>query len=99
VVLVVGSAHSHNSAVLARVAHENGAGAAFLVDGPDDLDPQWFSGVTSVGLTAGASTPADRVSGVLNWLVAQGYREVVEVEVARETQKFALPAPLRGTRS
>ena len=96
VVLVVGSAHSHNSAMLARVAREHGAGAAFLVDGPDDVDPQWFTGVTSVGLTAGASAPADRVADVLNWLVAQGYREVVEVEIARETQQFALPAPLRG---
>ena len=96
VVLVVGSAHSHNSAMLAQVAREHGAGAAFLVDGPDDIDPRWFIGVTSVGLTAGASAPADRVSEVLNCLVAQGFREIVEVEIARETQQFALPVPLRG---
>ncbi len=95
VVLVVGSAHSHNSAMLARVAREHGAGAAFLVDGPDDVDTRWLTGATTVGLTAGASTPADRVSDVLNWLVAQGYGDVTEVQVARETQQFALPAPLR----
>ncbi len=98
VVLVVGSAHSHNSAMLARVAREHGAGAAFLVDGPDDIDPQWLNGATSVGLTAGASAPAERVTQVLSWLVAQGYAEVNEVEVARETQQFALPAPLAPPR-
>lgn len=99
VVLVVGSAHSHNSAMLARVAREHGAGAAFLVDGPDDVDPRWLTGATTVGLTAGASAPADRVSDVLNWLVAQGYAEVVEVSIARETQQFALPASLRAASS
>jgi 4-hydroxy-3-methylbut-2-enyl diphosphate reductase len=96
VVLVVGSAHSHNSAMLARVAREHGAGAAYLVDGPADIDPRWLAGESSIGLTAGASAPADRVTAVLNWLVARGYDEVIEVEVAHETQQFALPTPLRG---
>jgi 4-hydroxy-3-methylbut-2-enyl diphosphate reductase len=95
VVLVVGSAHSHNSAMLARVAREHGAAAAYLVDGPEDIDPRWLAGATSVGLTAGASAPADRVSDVLSWLIARGYGDVVDVQVARETQQFALPAPLR----
>jgi 4-hydroxy-3-methylbut-2-enyl diphosphate reductase len=94
VVLVVGSAHSHNSAMLARVAREHGA--AFLVDGADDIDERWFTGAVTVGLTAGASAPADRVSDVLSWLAGHGYGEVVQVQVARETQQFALPAPLRA---
>jgi 4-hydroxy-3-methylbut-2-enyl diphosphate reductase len=94
VVLVVGSAHSHNSAMLARVAREHGAGAAYLVDGPEDIDPQWLTGAT-VGLTAGASTPTDRVSDVVGWLAARGYGAVTEVDVASEGQRFALPPALR----
>jgi 4-hydroxy-3-methylbut-2-enyl diphosphate reductase len=53
-VLVVASQHSHNSAMLARVAVQQGAASAFLVDGPDALDVRWLTGPT-VGLTAGAS--------------------------------------------
>ena len=94
VMLVVGSAHSHNSTMLTRVAREHGAGAAYLIDGPEDIDPQWLTGGT-VGVTAGASAPADRVSAVVEWLAARGYRDVVEVEVAAERQQFALPAELR----
>jgi 4-hydroxy-3-methylbut-2-enyl diphosphate reductase len=95
VVLVVGSAHSHNSAMLARVAMDNGAAAAYLLDGPEDADPAWLAGAATVGVTAGASTPADRVAGVLAWLAGHGYADVTEVTVARETQRFALPAVLR----
>jgi 4-hydroxy-3-methylbut-2-enyl diphosphate reductase len=94
VVLVVGSAHSHNSAMLARVAREYDAGAAYLVDGPEDINPKWLTGAT-VGLTAGASAPADRVSDVLDWLAARGYGDVTEVDVASEGQRFALPPALR----
>jgi 4-hydroxy-3-methylbut-2-en-1-yl diphosphate reductase len=94
VVLVVGSAHSHNSAMLARVAREHGAGAAYLIDGPEDIDPRWLTG-TTVGLTAGASAPADRISDVLDWLAARGYGDVTEVDVASEGQHFALPPALR----
>jgi len=94
VVLVIGSAHSHNSAMLARVAGEHGAGAAYLIDGPEDIDPRWLTGST-VGLTAGASAPADRVSDVLDWLAARGYGDVTEVDVASEGQRFALPPALR----
>jgi 4-hydroxy-3-methylbut-2-enyl diphosphate reductase len=95
VVLVVGSAHSHNSAMLARVAKQHGAKAAHLIDGPQDADPRWLADATTVGLAAGASAPADRVSAVLDWLAARGFHDVVEVAVTRETQRFALPAQLR----
>jgi 4-hydroxy-3-methylbut-2-en-1-yl diphosphate reductase len=99
VVLVVGSTHSHNSTMLARVAVDNGAGAAFLIDGVEDIDPAWLTGATTVGLTAGASAPPDRVAAVLRWLAERGYGDVVEVEVARETQNFALPVDLRKPRT
>jgi 4-hydroxy-3-methylbut-2-enyl diphosphate reductase len=95
VVLVVGSAHSHNSAMLARVAREYGAPAAYLVDGPEDADPRWLAGASTVGVTAGASAPADQVTALLDWLAGHGYGDVGEATVARETQRFALPAPLR----
>jgi 4-hydroxy-3-methylbut-2-enyl diphosphate reductase len=99
VVLVVGSAHSHNSAMLARVAREHGAPAAYLVDGPADADPRWLAGASTVGVTAGASAPADQVTALLDWLAGHGYGDVREVAVARETQRFALPAPLRTARA
>jgi 4-hydroxy-3-methylbut-2-enyl diphosphate reductase IspH len=43
-VLVVSYAHSHNSAMLARVAREHGAGAAYPVDGLEDIGSQWLTG-------------------------------------------------------
>jgi 4-hydroxy-3-methylbut-2-en-1-yl diphosphate reductase len=94
-VLVVGSANSSNSLRLVEVAREAGVGAAYLVDGAADIDQAWLSGVSTVGLTSGASVPELLVAEVLDWLAARGYPLAEEVTVTEEHLAFALPPELR----
>ncbi len=94
-VLVVGSTNSSNSVRLVEVARDAGASAAYLVDDASEIDPTWLTGVTTVGLSSGASVPEDLVDDVLSWLAARGYAEVEEVEAAQEHLLFALPPELR----
>lgn len=53
-VLVVGSKNSSNSNRLAELASRMGTPSQ-LIDGPQDIDPNWLQGVTTIGITAGAS--------------------------------------------
>ncbi|TDB97298.1 4-hydroxy-3-methylbut-2-enyl diphosphate reductase [Actinomadura sp. 7K534] len=92
-VIVVGSANSSNSVRLVEVARERGA-AAHLVDYAEDIDESWLDGVTTVGLTSGASVPDELVQDVLAWLGARGYDEVQEIEPVTERMHFALPREL-----
>jgi 4-hydroxy-3-methylbut-2-enyl diphosphate reductase len=94
-VIVVGSTNSSNSVRLVEVALECGAGASYLVDRAEEVDPAWFEGVTTVGLTSGASVPEELVVGVLELLAANGYDTVEEVRSAEEKLLFALPHELR----
>ena len=94
-VLVVGSHNSSNSVRLVEVALGAGASAAHLVDDASEVEEAWLEGVTTVGLTSGASVPEDLVEGVLTWLAARGYGEVEEVTAAQESLLFALPPELR----
>jgi len=94
-VLVVGSRNSSNSVRLVEVALDAGADAAFLVDDASQIDPAWLTGVTTVGLTSGASVPEELVDRVLSWLAERGFGDVEEVESARESLLFALPPELR----
>jgi 4-hydroxy-3-methylbut-2-enyl diphosphate reductase len=93
--IVVGSTNSSNSVRLVEVALEAGAGAAYLVDRAEEIDPAWFEGVTTVGLTSGASVPEELVQGVLALLAERGYSDVEEVRSAQEKLLFALPHELR----
>ena len=56
VVLVVGSSNSSNSNRLRELA-ENCGCLSYLIDGPEDIKPDWFSENCVVGITAGASAP------------------------------------------
>ena len=94
-VLVVGSRNSSNSVRLVEVALDAGAGAAHLVDDSAEIDERWLEGVTTVGLTSGASVPENLVQGALAWLAARGFADVQEVESAEEHLQFALPPELR----
>ena len=71
-VIVVGSRNSSNSVRLVEVARTAGASAAYLVDGPEELDAAWLDRVTTVGVTSGASVPEVLVDGVLAWLAERG---------------------------
>ena len=93
--IVVGSRNSSNSVRLVEVALDAGAVAAHLVDDASEIDETWLHGVTTVGVTSGASVPELLVDGVLLWLAERGYAEVAEVESAKESLLFALPPELR----
>jgi 4-hydroxy-3-methylbut-2-enyl diphosphate reductase len=94
-VLVVGSRNSSNSVRLVEVARDGGAGAAYLVDDASALRPEWLEGVSTVGLTSGASVPEDLVEGMLTRLAENGFDQVEEVEAVPERMQFALPKELR----
>ena len=98
-VIVVGSRNSSNSVRLVEVALGAGSHAAHLVDYADDIDPAWLSGVTTVGVTSGASVPEILVRGVLERLADYGYDMVQPVTTANETLVFALPREIRPARA
>ncbi|MFC9674635.1 MULTISPECIES: 4-hydroxy-3-methylbut-2-enyl diphosphate reductase [unclassified Streptomyces] len=94
-VIVVGSKNSSNSIRMVEVALDAGAPAAHLVDFAAEIDEAWLEGVTTVGLTSGASVPDVLVDGVLEWLAERGYGEVETVKTADESITFSLPKELR----
>ena len=98
-VIVVGSRNSSNSVRLVEVALDAGARAAELVDYADEIDAGWLDGVTTVGVTSGASVPEILVRGVLERLAEFGYGTVQTVTTANETLVFALPREIRPARS
>jgi len=98
-VIVVGSRNSSNSVRLVEVALGAGADAAHLVDYADDVDPAWLDGVSTVGVTSGASVPEILVRGVLDKLAELGFGTVQTVTTANETLVFALPREIRPARS
>jgi len=95
VMIVVGSGNSSNSVRLVEVALDAGAKSAHRVDSADELDPAWFDGCSTVGVTSGASVPEILIDGVLAWLAERGCDNVEEVHTAEETLMFALPPELR----
>lgn len=94
-VLVVGSANSSNSVRLVEVALDAGADAAYRVDNASEIDEAWLSGVTTVGVTSGASVPEDLVHGVVEWLGERGFPDVEEHRTTEESLIFSLPPELR----
>jgi len=94
-VVVVGSSNSSNSVRLVEVALEHGADRAHRVDNARELDETWLDGVTTVGVTSGASVPELLVREVLAWLAERGYGDVEEVVTAEEDLLFSLPKELR----
>jgi 4-hydroxy-3-methylbut-2-en-1-yl diphosphate reductase len=97
-VIVVGSKNSSNSVRLVEVALSCGAKAAHLVDDVSHIDPVWLDGVTTIGLSSGASVPEILVDGVLAWLADNGFADVEEVTSVEEHLTFALPHELRRDR-
>jgi 4-hydroxy-3-methylbut-2-en-1-yl diphosphate reductase len=94
-VIVVGSPNSSNSVRLVEVAKDYGAQAAYLVDDAGEVEERWLDGVTTVGVTSGASVPEELVASVLAKLADFGFGAVEEVEAVEEHMTFALPRELR----
>ncbi|SDG29061.1 4-hydroxy-3-methylbut-2-enyl diphosphate reductase [Sinosporangium album] len=95
-VIVVGSSNSSNSQRLVEVALGAGAGAAYLVDRAADADERWLTGVTTVGVSSGASVPEHLVADLLDWLSSRGYTDTEAVTLTEETLTFSLPHELRN---
>jgi 4-hydroxy-3-methylbut-2-enyl diphosphate reductase len=92
-VLVVGSPNSSNSNRLKEIAVKLGK-PAYLIDGPEDIRPEWLSGVDTIGLTAGASAPEVLVGQVVERLKAWGAESVEENAGRPERVTFGLPKNL-----
>ena len=80
--VVVGDTHSSNTGRLAMICREH-CDKVVLVDNATELEPAFFSGVNTVGVTAGASTPA--------WIIKEVNKtmsEILNVEATQE-ENFA----------
>ena len=95
VVIVLGSQNSSNSQRLRELAQEFDR-PAYLVDGPQDLNEEYFQGVESVLITAGASAPELVVQNTIQWLKDRFHATVEEQEVRKEEVYFPLPKVLRA---
>jgi 4-hydroxy-3-methylbut-2-enyl diphosphate reductase len=94
-VIVLGSSNSSNSLRLVEVAQRSGARAQ-LVDDATEIRPEWLTGATTIGITAGASAPPHLVDEVIGTLRALGPVDLVERVVTREDIKFTLPKGVVG---
>jgi 4-hydroxy-3-methylbut-2-enyl diphosphate reductase len=60
-----------------------------------ELEPGWFDGAETVGVTSGASVPEILVRDVLTRLAELGFDDVEVVDAVEEHMVFALPQELR----
>lgn len=94
IVLVLGSQNSSNSQRLAELARETGV-RAYLIDGPEDVDPNWFTGDETVLITAGASAPESVVQQCIEYLQKRFGAAVEQRHIREEEVYFPLPRELR----
>lgn len=92
-VLVVGSQTSSNSKRLVEVSRDRSV-PAYLIDDASEIDPSWFDGVGTVGLTSGASAPEVLVEEVIDYFKDRGVEQVDTVMVVDEDVEFSVPAIL-----
>ena len=95
VVLVVGSPNSSNSNRLRELAERLGA-KAHLIDNAGEMQKDWFTGVDTVGVTAGASAPEVLIQEVLDTLQSWGGEKPEELSGILENVTFSLPKALRS---
>lgn len=93
-VLVVGSVNSSNSNRLRELAERIGT-TSYLIDGPQDIQPEWLANKPNIGVTAGASAPENLVRDVIKRLQELGAQEARELDGREETVHFSLPKELR----
>jgi 4-hydroxy-3-methylbut-2-en-1-yl diphosphate reductase len=97
VLVVVGSVTSSNSNRLRELAERAGI-PSYLIDGPDQLQREWFKSSKAVGVTAGASAPELLVQQVVQRLKEWGGEAPEELLGREEKVFFSLPRSLRGPR-
>lgn len=94
VVLVLGSQNSSNSNRLAEIARDSGK-RAYLIDGPEQIDPVWFEGCETVLLTAGASAPEEVVDDCIRFLRDSYGARIEPYTLREEATHFPLPIEVR----
>lgn len=94
-ILVVGAKNSSNSVRLRETALNCGT-QAFLIDNETQIRDEWFAGVKTVGITAGASAPESVVYRVVENLRARGEEVVIApLVIAEENVVFNLPKTIQ----
>lgn len=93
-VLVVGSPNSSNSNRLKEVAERMGVDA-YLIDNETEIKKDWLKGKTRIGLTAGASAPAELVENVIGKLREWGVTAILNQDGEEENIVFSLPKELQ----
>jgi 4-hydroxy-3-methylbut-2-enyl diphosphate reductase len=92
--IVVGANYSSNSKRLCEIGREIGIPSYLVADG-SEIDPSWMAGVSTVGLTAGASAPEELVLTVIEALRRIDEVSVTQMNGIEENIEFRLPAALR----
>ena len=95
VVIVVGSATSSNSNRLRELSEKLGV-PSYMVDAPEQLQPEWFVGKRRIGLTAGASAPESLAQAIVARIQEFGPRQVRALDGVVEDVTFSLPKNLIG---
>ncbi len=92
--IVVGARNSSNSTRLREIGSLSGV-PAYQIDDATNMDPRWLEGVTSLGITAGASAPEELIEELLDKI--RGWRDVSVTEMSgvEESLQFKLPSVLR----
>jgi 4-hydroxy-3-methylbut-2-en-1-yl diphosphate reductase len=93
-VLVAGSKNSSNSVRLVETCERAGT-PAYLIDGAEDIQLDWLAGVSTIGLTAGASAPPAVVEEIISALSGLGPVSVSERVTTTESIRFGLPKEVR----
>jgi 4-hydroxy-3-methylbut-2-en-1-yl diphosphate reductase len=93
-ILVIGAPNSSNSQRLVEVARVAGCKRAYLVQRASEIDWNWFEGVRTVGITAGASAPEVLVQEVIGDIRQRYLTKIEEISVTQETTHFKLPRAL-----
>jgi 4-hydroxy-3-methylbut-2-enyl diphosphate reductase len=89
-ILIIGSKNSSNSNRLRDVGLDIGV-PSYLIDDVQHIDPQWFEGISCIGMTAGASAPEALVNQVIDYLKCRYNVAFEELEGAKENVRFPLP--------
>jgi 4-hydroxy-3-methylbut-2-enyl diphosphate reductase len=96
--IVLGSQNSSNSRRLMEIGEAAGK-PAYLIDGKHEMNPDWFEGVQTVLVTAGASAPEVVVEDVIGFLMEHYGATVAEHTTREEHVTFPLPRELRMLQS
>jgi 4-hydroxy-3-methylbut-2-enyl diphosphate reductase len=93
-VLVIGSTNSSNSNRLVEVAREHGS-ESWLIDNHTQVRPEWLEGISTVGITSGASAPEILVEDLVRYFRELGVEDVSELRTVDESVRFMLPKEIR----